>query len=113
MAGGVRFNFGIHLPIIIGPVYAIDICVDHPMALDEEYLITISNLEVRDAWWVPWADIGQPSGFGPDHSITLTARSTSHRINFDYNKQKIGFRQLNYLNGCSPEHRIPWSNFAF
>ena len=80
---GESFNFGVHCPLSIGPVHSLDVIFDHPMALDEEYLLTLKNVEIRDAWWIPWADIGKPEE-GSSELLTMTARSTSHRINFRY-----------------------------
>jgi len=46
----------------------------HPMAVDEKYLITIEDIEFRDAWWVPWADVGKPkdtSDFGSFENLLI------------------------------------------
>ena len=111
LSEGARFNFGIHLPIKIGAVHAMDIIFDHPMAVDEEYLITIEDIEFRDAWWVPWADVGKPKDTFAS-SFTLTARSTSVRIDLSYSKQKYGYNNLHYVKSADFEHRKPWANLS-
>lgn len=108
---GKRFNFGIHLPIVIGSVYAMDIIFNHPQALDEEYLVTLTDFEVRDAWWIPWADVGKPK-HEYENTFTFTARSTSCRIDLLYTKQKFGYKQMHYLWGALQENRLPWGNIA-
>lgn len=108
---GASFNFGVHLPTLIGPIFAIDLVFDHPSALDEEYLITLHDFQVRDAWWVPWADVGTPK-FAFANTFTFTARSASIRIDLEYHKQKFGYKQIHYLWGYNDENRLPWSNMS-